>query len=122
RTKTGGSDSCSSTRFTFISAALAPTTITPPSLHDALPIFSGTNRLTAQDVYSNTVTGFDASANNVTLTANSPLTGTVSGLHGANDRKHTRVISSHDANSYTVCLTYTSNATASTFTATSANG
>ena len=46
--------------------------------------FAGTDTLTAKDVNNNVVTGFDASANNVTLTADAPLTGTVSGIHGAN--------------------------------------
>ncbi len=39
--------------------------------------FTGTNTLTAQDIGGNTITGFDAASNNVTITANSPLTGTV---------------------------------------------
>src|SRR5208283_5078613 len=46
--------------------------------------FTGTNTLTAQDVYGNTVTNFNASTDNVTVTALSPLTGTVSGIHGSN--------------------------------------
>ncbi|MHA8068035.1 beta strand repeat-containing protein, partial [Aquirufa ecclesiirivi] len=40
--------------------------------------FTGTNTLTAQDAYGNTVTTFAANTNNVTVT--SSLTGTVSGL------------------------------------------
>jgi hypothetical protein len=40
--------------------------------------FTGTNTLTAQDQYGNTVTTFNAAANNVTLT--STLTGIISGL------------------------------------------
>ncbi len=42
--------------------------------------FTGANTLTAQDLYGNTVTNFDASADNVTLSANSPLSGTITGL------------------------------------------
>ncbi|MHA8102759.1 hypothetical protein PQG46_13060, partial [Aquirufa nivalisilvae] len=40
--------------------------------------FTGTNTLTAQDAYGNTVTTFAANTNNVTVT--STLTGTISGL------------------------------------------
>ncbi|MHA8102750.1 hypothetical protein PQG46_13015, partial [Aquirufa nivalisilvae] len=40
--------------------------------------FTGTNTLTAQDAYGNTVTSFNASGNNVTVS--STLTGTISGL------------------------------------------
>ncbi|WP_161566874.1 hypothetical protein, partial [Aquirufa nivalisilvae] len=40
--------------------------------------FTGTNTLTAQDAYGNTVTSFNASGTNVTVT--STLTGTISGL------------------------------------------
>ena len=41
--------------------------------------FGGTDTLAARDLFGNTVTGFDASADNVTITANAPLTGAVSG-------------------------------------------
>src|SRR5439155_22323378 len=41
------------------------------SLHDALPI--------SKDVNNNTVSGFDASANTVTISADAPLAGSVSG-------------------------------------------
>src|SRR5205809_1858288 len=84
--------------------------------------FTGTNTLTAQDVYNNTVTSFDASANNVTITANSPLTGTVSGLHGANVLNQATDVTSTAANLTPLGLTYTRNAASGTFTATSANG
>ncbi len=43
-------------------------------------VFTGTNTLTAQDNYGNVKTTFDASVDNVTLSANSPLVGVVSGL------------------------------------------
>ena len=42
--------------------------------------FTGANTLTALDNWGNAITGFDASASNVTITGVSPLTGTVSGL------------------------------------------
>jgi hypothetical protein len=42
--------------------------------------FTGTNTLTAQDQYGNTVTTFNPATDNVTVSANSPLTGTVTGL------------------------------------------
>ncbi|MHA8100181.1 hypothetical protein VR479_12890, partial [Aquirufa aurantiipilula] len=44
--------------------------------------FTGTNTLTAQDAYGNTVTGFNASSNNVTVTTS--LTGSITGLSGTN--------------------------------------
>ncbi|MFL0163411.1 hypothetical protein, partial [Aquirufa salirivi] len=43
--------------------------------------FTGTNTLTALDAYGNTVTGFDASANNITVTTTG-LTGSITGLSG----------------------------------------
>ena len=42
--------------------------------------FTGTNTLTAQDAYGNTVTSFDAFADHVIVTVNAPLSGTVTGL------------------------------------------
>ncbi|CAM4362569.1 hypothetical protein EWU23_13460 [Cytophagaceae bacterium 50C-KIRBA] len=44
--------------------------------------FSGINTLTAQDLYSNTVTSFNAATNNVTATTS--LSGSISGLSGGN--------------------------------------
>ncbi|WP_164969670.1 hypothetical protein, partial [Aquirufa rosea] len=44
--------------------------------------FTGTNTLTAQDIYGNTVTNFSAATNNVTVT--SSLSGTISGFTGGN--------------------------------------
>jgi hypothetical protein len=46
--------------------------------------FWGTNTLTAKDAENNTITTFNASSDNVTITANSPLSGTISGLSGGN--------------------------------------
>ena len=42
--------------------------------------FTTPSTLTAKDVSNNTITTFNASTDNVTITANAPLTGTVSGL------------------------------------------
>ena len=41
--------------------------------------FTGVNTLTAKDAGGNTIAGFDASANNVTITSN-PADGTITGL------------------------------------------
>jgi Fibronectin type III domain len=81
--------------------------------------FSGTNTLTAQDVYNNTVTTFNASANNVTIAAVSPLTGAVSGLHGSNVLNAASDFTSGVANLTSLGMTYTGNATTGTFKATS---
>src|SRR5439155_13240110 len=80
------------------------------SLHDALPI--------SKDVNNNTVSGFDASANTVTISADAPLAGSVSGsvLDQAGD------FSGGVADLSARGLTYTGNAASGTFTATSANG
>jgi adhesin/invasin len=79
--------------------------------------FTGTNTLTAQDAFGNTVTSFDAFGDNVAVTANAPLTGTVSGLHGANVLNSAADFSAGVAD--LTALTYTGNATSGTFTATS---
>ena len=42
--------------------------------------FAGANTLVAEDNYGNTVTGFNAASDNVTVSALAPLSGTVSGL------------------------------------------
>src|SRR5439155_16678018 len=81
---TGGSQTGSSNSFTVNPAALDHFTLALATPQRNGVAFTCTNALTAQDTYGNTVTGFDASANNVTLTADSPFTGTISGLHGAN--------------------------------------
>ncbi len=83
--------------------------------------FTGTNTLTAQDAYGNTV-GFDASANNVTIAADAPLTGAVSGLSGGNKLTSAGDFSSGVANLTALGMTYTGNATSGTFTTTSADG
>ena len=42
--------------------------------------FTGTNQIVAQDAYGNPVGSYDASANNVTVVADAPLSGTIAGL------------------------------------------
>ena len=81
--------------------------------------FTGVNTLTAQDVGNNTITNFNASTNNVTVTAVSPLTGTVSGIHGSNVFNQASDFSSGVANLTTLGMTYTGNANTGTFSATS---
>jgi hypothetical protein len=121
-TKSGGSETGTSNTFTVNPAALDHFALSLASPQTNGSAFTGTNTLTAQDVYNNTVTTFDASANNVTLTAVSPLTGLVSGLHGSNVLNQATDFTGGVANLTTLGLTYTGNATAGTFTATSANG
>jgi hypothetical protein len=82
--------------------------------------FTGTNTLTAQDVFGNTITNFDASTNNVKITAQTPLTGTVSGIHGSNVLNLAGDFSSGVANLSSLGMTYTGNATTGKFLATSA--
>ncbi len=87
-------------------------------------VFTGTNTLTAQDSWGNTVTTFNAAADNVTIVANAPLTGTVSGLGsgGNNILNQAGNFSSGVANLTTLGMKYTGNATTGTFTATSGSG
>ena len=86
--------------------------------------FTGANTLTAQDSWGNTVTNFNAATDNVTVVANAPLTGTVSGLgSGANNvLNQAGNFSSGVANLTTLGMKYTGNATTGTFTATSVSG
>ena len=83
--------------------------------------FSGTNTLTAQDAYGNTAS-FDASVNNVTIAANSPLTGTVSGLSGGNKLTGPADFVSGVADLTSLGMIYGGDATSGTFTATAATG
>ena len=82
--------------------------------------FTGTNTLTAQDVLNVTVS-FDASVNNVTIAANAPLTGAVSGLSGGNKLTSASDFSAGVANLTARGMVYTGNAATGTFTATSAD-
>jgi autotransporter-associated beta strand protein len=84
--------------------------------------FTGTNTLTAQDAYGNTVTTFDASANNVTLAPVAPLTGAVSGLSGVNKLTSAGDFTSGVANLTTAGLKYIGTPATGTFTATAASG
>ena len=83
--------------------------------------FTGTNTLTAQDTWGNTVTGFNAATDSVTIVANAPLTGTVSGLgSGANNVLNQAAnFSSGVADLTALGMKYTGNAATGTFTATS---
>src|SRR5207253_7711426 len=85
--------------------------------------FTGANTLTAQDSWGNTVTNFNAATDNVTVLANAPLTGTVSGIgSGANNiLNQAGNFSSGVANLTTLGMKYTGTGTAGTFTATSAS-
>ncbi|WP_459465279.1 beta strand repeat-containing protein, partial [Aquirufa sp. OSTEICH-129A] len=85
-------------------------------------VFTGTNTLTAQDVYGNTVTSFDASTNNVTVT--NSLGGTVSGLgSGANNvLNQAGDFTSGVANLTSDGMTYTGTSGTGTFTFTPATG
>ncbi|MCX6120382.1 MAG: T9SS type A sorting domain-containing protein [Ignavibacteriales bacterium] len=83
--------------------------------------FTSTNTLTAQDILNATFTAFDLSANNVTIAAVSPLTGTVSGLSGGNKLTSAGDFSSGVANLTTLGMKYIGNTGAGTFTATSAD-
>ena len=79
--------------------------------------FTGTNTLTAEDAWGNAVS-FDASANNVTIAANSPLTGSISSLSGTNTLTSAGDFSSGVADLTALGMKYTGNAGTGTFTAT----
>jgi hypothetical protein len=87
--------------------------------------FIGANTLTARDVSNNVMTFFDASADNVTISANAPLTagaGAISGLSGSNKLINASDFVSGVANLTTLGLKYTGALGTGTFTATSATG
>ncbi|MHA8102761.1 hypothetical protein PQG46_13070, partial [Aquirufa nivalisilvae] len=81
--------------------------------------FTGTNTLTAQDAYGNTVSSFDASANNVTVTTS--LTGAISGLSGTNKLSNAGDFVSGVAN-LTTKLIFTGTVGTGTFTFTPQSG
>jgi hypothetical protein len=87
-------------------------------------VFTGANTLTAQDTWGNTVTNFDASTDNVTIVANAPLVGTVSGLGsgGNNVLNQAGNFVSGVANLTTSGMKYTGSLATGTLTATSASG
>jgi hypothetical protein len=71
-----------------LSVAVSPAAFGKFSLALATPqvngvTFTGTNTLTAQDLYGNTITAYNAATNNVTLT--STLSGTITGLGSGNN-------------------------------------
>ena len=80
--------------------------------------FTGSNILTAKDVSGNTITGFDASANNVTISTS--LSGAISGLPGGSTLTAAGdfILGIADLTSHG--LTYTGTSGSGTFTATSA--
>ena len=114
-----GSFTGNSGTITVTPGALASFTLALASPQTNGVAFIGTNTLTARDGSGNTITTFNASTNNVTITANSPLTGTVSGIHGSNVLNGSGDFTNGVANLTTLGMTYTGNATAGTFAATS---
>ncbi|WP_459471052.1 invasin domain 3-containing protein [Aquirufa beregesia] len=82
--------------------------------------FTGTNTLTAQDAYGNTVTGFSAATNNVTVT--SSLTGTITGLSGTDKLSSAGDFSSGVANLSSLGLKFTGTSGSGTFTFSPATG
>ncbi|MHA8105417.1 beta strand repeat-containing protein, partial [Aquirufa nivalisilvae] len=82
--------------------------------------FTGTNTLTAQDAYGNTVTSFAANTNNVTVT--STLTGAITGLSGTNKLSSAGDFTSGVANLTSLGLIFTGTSGAGTFTFTPASG
>ncbi|MEI6575480.1 MAG: hypothetical protein WCO63_04805, partial [Bacteroidota bacterium] len=81
--------------------------------------FAGTNTLTAEDALNQTITNFDASANNVTISANSPFTGAVSGIHSGATINLLADFTSGVADLTALGMKYTGNSGTGTFTATS---
>ena len=80
--------------------------------------FTGLNTLTAQDAFGNTVTSFNSFGDNVTITRNAPLTGTVSGLHASNVLNNAADFVNGVADLGSLGMIYTGNAATGTFTAT----
>ena len=119
---TDGTISNTGLNVTVSPAALDHFTFALASPQTSGTAFTGTNTLTAVDPYLNAEVGFDASSDHVTVTANSPLTGTVSGLHGSNVLNASGDFSSGVANLTTLGMTYTGTATSGTFSATSGTG
>ncbi len=82
--------------------------------------FTGTNTLVAQDSYGNVVTTFSAASDNVTVTANAPLAGVVSGLgSGSNNILNQASDFSNGVANLTGKLVFTGPVGAGTFTAVS---
>ncbi|MGM0587392.1 MAG: invasin domain 3-containing protein [Bacteroidota bacterium] len=84
--------------------------------------FTGTNTLTARDEFNNTITDFDASADNVTLTTS--LTGTLSGVGSGSNNVLDQAadFSNGVADLTNLGLTFTGTAGSGTITATAGSG
>ncbi|WP_166233197.1 hypothetical protein, partial [Aquirufa beregesia] len=82
--------------------------------------FTGTNSLTAQDAYGNTVTSFDASSNNITVSTS--LSGAITGLSGTNKLSSAGDFSSGVASLTSLGLKYTGAVGSGTFTFTPVSG
>ena len=82
--------------------------------------FTGTNTLTAQDAYGNTVTSFSAAAN--TITVSTTLTGAISGLSGTNVLNNGADFTSGVANLTSLGLKFTGTSGSGTFTFTPTSG
>jgi hypothetical protein len=80
--------------------------------------FTGANTITAQDFWSNTVTGFDASASPVTMSSSLP--GTITGLGSGNNAIINRLadFTTGVANLTSLGMVFTGSANSGTFTAT----
>src|SRR5205823_2306840 len=86
--------------------------------------FANTNTVTAVDTWNNAVASFSALGDPVTITANAPLTGTISGLGSVSTNVLDRAsdFTAGVASLSTLGMTYTGNAATGTFTATSQTG
>jgi hypothetical protein len=83
--------------------------------------FTGANTVTALDAYGNTA-NFNASTNHVTITANAPLSGAISGLSGGNQLTSVADFTSGVANLTALGMKYTGTSNTGTFTASAATG
>ncbi|MHA8062350.1 hypothetical protein PQG22_13870, partial [Aquirufa beregesia] len=115
----------SSTGGDRLSVTVSPSTMTKLAVSLTSPqingtAFTGTNTLTAQDVYGNTVTSFSAAVNNVTVTTT--LTGAISGLSGTNVLNNGSDFTSGVANLTSLGLKFTGTSGSGTFTFSPATG
>ena len=120
----GGSTTINAAGADALSVTVSPASLAKFALQLTSPqtngtAFTGANTLTAEDAFGNIVTSFNAFGDHVTITANAPLTGTVSGLHGANVLNSAADFSAGIADLTALGLTYTGNAATGAFTATS---
>jgi hypothetical protein len=122
---TDGTHSTSSTGGAGVSLTVSPASLDHFIFTLATPqtdgvAFTNTNTLTAQDAYNNTISTFNASTNNVTISTT--LSGAISGLSGTNKLTSASDFSSGIANLANHNLKYTGTTGSGTFTATSATG